>query len=207
MTEYSSFQIDALGEIANIGVGNAATAMSKMMQIKISISLPDTKIVPIGKFAEEVGGAEAVIQALYQKISGDLDGQALLVTLEKDALCMIDMMMGQEIGTSKKMGEMETSSFMEMSNILVGSYLNAVANMLELKILPEPALTGNDMAQAVLDAILSNISKKGDHILLIKTTIDFEGHPIEGTFVMLFEEESLQKILQKLSEKYELEIK
>ncbi len=204
---YSDFQIEAFSEIGNTAVGLIATALSKMFNKNIDISIPETKRVPLGEFANNIGGPESIVQCLYLKVEGDLKGESLFLFAEKDALKIIDLMMGQEIGTAKEMDEMGQSAFAEMSNIVVGAYLNAIADMFSMKLLPQPPLTANDMAQAVIDSILAEFGKAADKIISIKTMINIEGCAIEGIFVMLFDNKSLDKILKKISEKYEIDVK
>ncbi len=44
----SESDVDSLKEIGNVGVGNAATALSKLLDKRIGIDLPETKICSIG---------------------------------------------------------------------------------------------------------------------------------------------------------------
>lgn len=204
--QYSKAQMDAFRELGNVGVGNAATSLSKLINKKVEIDIPETKLIPLERFSEEVGGAELIVVCTYLKVTGDFYGQALLLFSEKSSLEMADLMMGKEKGTTQKMSEEDMSSFTEMANIIVGSYLNSIANMLNLSIFPQPPLTANDMAQAVLDAILAKIGKRGDKLLSIKTSMDIEGNNIDGTFIMLFEKDSLDLMIKKLNEKYDANI-
>ena len=92
-----------------------------------------------------------------------------------------------------------------MSNIFVGSYLNALAKMMNMKIFPSVPHVATDMAQAIVDFVLIKVAKSADSLLCIKTEINIEGHNIDGQFVLIFEEESLKKILNCLHEQYGLE--
>ncbi|MGM5484690.1 MAG: chemotaxis protein CheC [Nanobdellota archaeon] len=199
MKKYNDMQVDALGEVANVGIGNAATALSQLIGKDVTISLPDTKLIPLERFAEEVGGAEKIIRCLYLKVTGDMKGQALFLFPEEDALNLVKLVMGEE---AKEMDEMAISSFKEMSNVIVGSYLTAIGDMLDMKVMPEPPLMATDMAQAVLDSIVAGIGKTADQILSIKTTIEVDGFSVNGSFILVFEEQSLDIMLESLEKKY-----
>ena len=203
--ELKDIEIDALKEVGNVGVGNAATALSKMLQKKIDIRLPETKLVPLEKFGEEVGGAEKIIVSLYLGITGDLNGECIFLFPKEGAMELIDLIMMKNQGETKIMEELEESAFKEMSNIFVGSYLNALAKMMDMKIFPTIPHVATDMAQAVIDFMLIKLAKTADSFLCITTAIDIEGHNINGQFMLIFEEESLKKILDFLHKEYGLE--
>jgi len=198
-------EFDALREVGNIGVGNATTALSKILGKKIAINIPETKFVKIEKFSNELGGAENIVMSLYLSFSGDLSGQCLFAFEEKDALEIVDLMMGQNVGTSKKFGSMEESAFMEMSNIFTGAYLSALANMLSMRIMPSVPNIANDMVQSVADLMLIKISRAADELLCVKAKILVDGHNINGKFIILFDDASLDKVLKYLRTEYGLE--
>lgn len=200
--ELSDMEYDTLREVGNVGIGNAATALSKLLNKKISINLPETKFVPLEKFSDEIGGAERIVVSLYLQITGDLTGECIFLFPKEGAMDLIDLMMGNEPGTTKIMEEMEESAFKEMSNIFVGSYVNSLAKMMSMKIFPSVPHATTDMAQAIIDFMLIKLARNADTLLCVKTAIDIEGHDINGQFIMIFENESLQKLLDGLKEKY-----
>ena len=55
-----ALQLDALREVANIGAGHAATALSQMTDSTIMISVPEVNVRPLEEVAELFGAADAV---------------------------------------------------------------------------------------------------------------------------------------------------
>jgi chemotaxis protein CheC len=198
----SEAELDALRECGNVGIGNAVTALSKMINKRIEIDIPVTKFVGLNKFSNELGGAEKIVSGIYLDITGDLDGQAIFVFPEKDAISLIDLIYGNKIGTTKSIGEMEESAIKEMANIVVGAYLNSIADMAGMKIFPSIPYTATDMAQSIIDLVLIKQAQYSDQILIVKEKINIEGQNIDGTFIMVFTQESLKKLLNSLHEKY-----
>lgn len=185
--------------MANVGVGNAATAISKLLGKSVAIDLPDTRFIPIHRFAEETAGAETVVVSLYLSISGDLQGECIFMFPMKSALELINLLTG---GQSDELGELELSAFKEFANIFTGSYLNSLAEMLSMAILPSAPYVASDMAQSVIDFLLIKLSRTADEILCVKTQIEIEGHGIDGSFTMLFENESFTRMLDALHKKF-----
>lgn len=199
-------ELETLKELGNIGVGNASTALSKMIGKKIDITIPDARFIELEKFSELMGGAEAVIHGIYLNLEGDLKGQNMFAFPDKDALEFADLLMMQNVGTTKKLEGDTLSAFNEMANIFVGSFLNAISDMLNLKLMPGIPQYGNDMAQALLDVILAEVGQSSDKLLFIQTDFSIEGHNIQGSFLMIFNPESMSKLISTIEEVYGISI-
>ncbi|HCI30102.1 MAG TPA: CheY-P-specific phosphatase CheC, partial [Fervidobacterium sp.] len=57
-------QLDAIKEVGNIGTGNAATALSMMLDKKVDISVPQVKVIPISKIPFLFDEPEEVVCAV-----------------------------------------------------------------------------------------------------------------------------------------------
>ncbi|MFH0874666.1 MAG: chemotaxis protein CheC [archaeon] len=191
---------DALRECANVGIGNAATSLSILLKKRINIKIPEVKFIPIEKFSLEIGGPETVVSGIYLTVQGDLQGEVIFIFPKNDALELVCLLLGN--AQTELTPELSESGFKEMSNIVTGSYLNALANMLDLKILPSIPHTATDMAGALIDFLLSKVALYSDNILAIKTEIYIDEHSITGTFIIIFSIESLNKIMDMLHDKY-----
>jgi len=58
-------QLDAMREIGNVGAGNAATALSQVLNKKIDMNVPKVSIIPIEDVPDLVGGPDALIVAVF----------------------------------------------------------------------------------------------------------------------------------------------
>ena len=47
--EFTTYEIDAVGEIMNISMGSAATAVSELLNAKVWITTPEVKVVKVGE--------------------------------------------------------------------------------------------------------------------------------------------------------------
>ena len=91
-------KIDALKEVGNVGVGNAATALSKLISRNVEINIPDTSFIKISKFCEMAGGEETIVNCLYIGMQGEIEGEAILFFNEKSTKNFIDLLMEKEKG-------------------------------------------------------------------------------------------------------------
>ncbi|WP_345739387.1 chemotaxis protein CheC [Virgibacillus salarius] len=69
-TKLTTIQRDVLREIGNIGAGNAATSMSKLLNRKIDMEVPSVNVVSYDEMMELLGGPDEVIVALLFRIQG-----------------------------------------------------------------------------------------------------------------------------------------
>ena len=65
--DLNNLQIDVLREIGNIGAGNAATALAKMLNKKVDMDVPKVKILEFKDVNEILGGAEILVVGILLK--------------------------------------------------------------------------------------------------------------------------------------------
>ncbi len=199
-------QLDAIKELGNIGVGNAATALSKTLNKKIDMDVPETKFIPINDFSNEFGGPDNIVMTIYSPILGDLSGETLFIFSRQCALGLVDLMMGNKIGETTIMDELSESAFKEMANIFIGSYLNAISDMMQVRALPGVPIVATDMVQAILDNILMKTSEYADNVLCNRANISIDGQKVAGDFLFLFDLETMKTLLDRVSKNYSQEI-
>src|ERR1700704_5085056 len=98
-TLMSSARLDALREVANIGAGHAATALSTLTGNRIMISVPMVNIVPPGDFVPEIA-PDAEIVAVQMVMSGDINGRTIFLLAVPAGLRLAERMLRRGRGTS-----------------------------------------------------------------------------------------------------------
>src|SRR6185503_9283644 len=108
----SGARLDALREVANIGAGHAATALSTLTGTRIMISVPMVNIVPPGDFVPEISpGAEIV--SVQMAMSGDIGGQTVFLLDVHAGIRLAERMLRRNRGTSADLGRLEQSALNE----------------------------------------------------------------------------------------------
>src|SRR5258706_5259557 len=74
-----AIQLDALREVANIGAGHAATALSQMINSTIMISVPTINVARLEDVPPQISEPEEPVAAVLMHMIGDLTGRTLLV--------------------------------------------------------------------------------------------------------------------------------
>lgn len=190
--EFSESNIDLLKEIGNIGAGNAATALSTMIQKKVEIEVPVAKICNLTDIPDILGGPESIKTACLTNIFNSLNGYILFVLDSNDAeeLCKI-ISQGYDIDSQ--------SVLTETSNIITGSYIGAIGNMIGEIIDQSPPQVGCDMIGALIDAVIADLLTAADSSVVIGTKLIIENKSISGFFMMLLENDSLNFLLNKFN--------
>ncbi len=189
-------QLDALREVGNIGSGNAAVALSTMVDKKVLLSVPRATLVPLVKVSDLVGGAETPVVGIYLHISGDASGSMLLLLEEQSANQLAHLMVSG--GEHGELSTVEQSALQETGSILAGSYLNALSQMTGILLRPSVPGFAMDMAGAIIDFILVEISQSEDYVLVIETEFDILEHVIKGHLILFPDLGSLDLILGRL---------
>ena len=195
MESLTTQYFDVLKEIGNIGAGNATTALATMLQCKVDMKVPQVRMMEFKDVGALLGGEEQELAGAYLSVEGDITGSILFLVQKEVALHLVSKLMGGMGGD--EFGEMERSAFKEISNIVTGSYLNALSTMSNMCIYPSIPDLAIDMAGAILSVPAIEFGIMGDKILLIQSQISDEIE-MDGFFVMIPDMESYVKILRAL---------
>ncbi len=194
----STRQLDALREVANIGAGHAATALSQMTDQTIMISVPRLSAYPLSEGAHQVAGSEERVVAVNMGMAGDLAGATTLVFPQGSALRVAEMMARRPAGSFTSIGAFEQSAIQEAGNILGSAFLNALAEFMGMTLLPTPPSFEVDTASAVMGAFGRALPGLGSLAFVIETEFFLKERqePLHGFFFMLPDAASLDQILK-----------
>ena len=190
INDLNSVHIDVLKEIGNIGAGNAATALAKLLNRKIDMDVPRVKILDFKDVSETLGGAELPVVGIMLKVTGDLTGNILFILKIQAAVILVNMLMGKPSGGSDdaevpEFSEIEISALKEIGNILAGSYLSSLSSLTNLNIVPSVPDLAFDMAGAILSVPAIEFGKVGDTVLYIETEFTEGDKRVVGDFFLI----------------------
>jgi len=199
-------RMDMLKELANIGVGNAATSLSQMLEeARVDMEVPEVKLEELQEVPEHLGDPESAVGGVYfeaQSTEEDINLVCLFVLpLDSVKYLILKLLPGwasdaSDIDVSADMGEMEISMLREVGNIVAGGYLSALSFITGLTFLPSPPQLAVDMSGAIVGAVIAETRLVDDKLILLKTTIHSAQHSIEGNVLILPDEGSLERIFK-----------
>lgn len=193
-------QLDAMREVANIGAGHAATALSQMTNRTIMITVPRVNVRPLEEACDTVGTPDEVIAAILMHMMGDLTGRALLLFPQRSARTLCDFLLRRELGTTQEFLEMEQSALKEAGNILASAYLNALSDFMGMMLVPSVPSLVIDLSGAVLTSTHLNFGHDREYAFCVETSFRLEGatEPLGGHFLLLPDIASLRSIFDAI---------
>lgn len=190
----TSFQLDALQEVSNIGAGNSATSLSILLGTKIDMTVPNINIIKFDDLFNSY--QENVVVAVLVRVLDDIPGSILYVFEEKVALNMISKLISSKESSITEMG---ISVMSEIGNIIASSFMNSISTFTNLRATASVPAVANDMLSAILVSTFIEAGQYQEYILDIETLFMGNGeNEIEGHFYFIPAPGSLEKILKSL---------
>jgi chemotaxis protein CheC len=192
-----AIQLDALREVANIGAGHAATALSQMVGQTIMISVPTINVARLEDVPPQVGEPDQPVAAVLMHMLGDLTGRTLLVFPRRTAVRLAELLLHHST-PGEDFSEMQQSAIKEAGNILSSAYMNALSDFMGMLLLPSPPSLAVDMSDAVLTTAYLQFGGDRDYVVCVESefVMDDTGERLRGFFLLLPDAASLAAILK-----------
>ena len=173
---FSELQRSALLEIANIGSGNAATALSQLLGKPVEIAYAEALLATLAEAADKIGAAASQSAVVDTPVAND-GGKVLLLFPDNagEQLC--------ELFGTRLDDEMGRSALREVGNILASSYLNAVVEMTGMTLEPQPPTIEVDLLGSLVQRSLAGAAA-GDPTVLMRSVMTVES--ADASFAFLF---------------------
>jgi len=194
--ELSPLQLDALKEVANIGAGHAATALSQLVHRKIMIKTPRLGLLPVNEASRMLEDPQALVVGIYLVVRGDLSANVVLLFPHDDALALAGMLLGERSQAHEFPSPLDESALKEVGSIVTCAYLNALSQLIHISLTPSVPGLASDMAGAVIDRIIIELGQMEDYVLIIETELTDALQKVMGYFMFLPHPSSIETILK-----------
>jgi len=203
-TNFSSLKLDVLREVGNIGAGNAATSLSKLLNKTIDMKVPDVQIVSFDEMMEMAGGSENIVAGVFLRLEGEITGSMFFVLPLEQANKFIQAMIGDPTINLEEQpyDEIALSALQELGNILSGSYLSSLSDFTNLSLYPSVPALAIDMVGAIVTYGLIELSQVSDYAIVINTQLSDKENmfsdEVNGHFFLLPDPDSFTTLFQSL---------
>lgn len=197
--DLETLRSDGLGEVATIGAGHAATALSQMTDRTIMISVPQVRRFRGGNVPPFLSAFGDHIAVVSMRMLGDLTGRSMLVFGEEDASRLCDLILRRPIGEPGVLGELEQSGLREVGNILCSAYLTALSNLMGMMLMPSvPSLRIGRTDSVIRETLAQGVTD--ELVFCVDTAFRTEGRqtPLTGAFLLMPDPASVQAILEAI---------
>lgn len=194
-TPLSPERVDALKEVANIGAGHAATALSLMTGARIMIDVPTINVAPLSELIPGIADEGAQVVSVLMDMHGSLKGHTLLALPLATGRRLADLMLRRERRSGGTLDLLEESALKEAGNILGGAYMTALSEFLGMTLLPSPPRLTVGTTETVMEDHRRQASSAAA-ACCVETEFNFEeiGERFRGFFLLLPDAESFDAI-------------
>ena len=199
----SDIEIDLLGEIGNISMGSASTALSTILGQQVNITTPKVEVTSLGELRGTFHIPNIALEVKY--ISGIVGGNLLVMKLP-DAAVIADLMMGNDgtnVGDKTDLSELEVSAVSEAMNQMIGSAATSMATMFarEVNISPPTSKIWSDGAGPLAESI-----SEDEEIIRVSFRLTI-GELVDSTIMQVLPIATAKKIVSIMMGQEEVEEK
>lgn len=191
---YTPLQIDCLREVVNIGGGNAATSLSRLLNKRIDMTVPIIEVLSYEEVYTNIMAEDKVVNSVIMNMMGDGEGLFVFVASMDSTDNLAKMMMQSE----EVADEIKNSALVELVNITVSSFLNAVSKMMDANLITSIPFQITDMFGAVLSSVYMETEYYDENIMIIKNEFLYNGNRIETSLYFVPKPGVLEKLFKTL---------
>lgn len=196
--EINAIGIDALGEVGSIGTGNAATSLSSLIGQRVTMSLPKVQVLEFNEAVEKIGGFELIVASVLVKLGGEINGIMLSVQQLDFVNLIVNSMLGKKIESFDELDDMACSALTEVGNIMISSYMGAIADLSGIKVnMSVPSMAVN-MLGGILTVPMTMIGNQSNHVLTVGGQFNCDGVQVHNDLLLFPDINSLNYILYRL---------
>ncbi|GLX86738.1 response regulator [Thalassotalea loyana] len=192
----SQDQRDCYQEIANVAMGRAGDLLARLLNVFVELPIPNVNLIEVSELSMALSAVEreestsGICQGF---ISAGISGEALLI-LNDSSFQDIARLMKYDSSIDQ---DAELELLMDMANVLIGACLKGLSEQLDLSFSQgHPVVLGQH--RKISDLIASN-SDRWQRTLAIEISYGIENYPIKCDLLLLFTEESMVTLNNKLA--------
>jgi chemotaxis protein CheC len=193
---YSSLELDIIQEIANIGGGNAASSISKLINKPVTMSVPVVEILDYEKIYNDIMAEDMMVNSILVNMTGEIEGKFLFVYSDEVREDLVRMMIPD--GIKDVSDEVSVSAMDELVNILVKSFVNAISKMVEKTLITSVPLHLRDMFGAIFSSVYIDTEQYDINVMIIKNEFLYQGDKLESSLYFVPRPGVLQKMFKYL---------
>ena len=196
--ELNGMELDTIREIGSIGTGNAATALSSLLSCQVQIAMPQVHIMGYNEAIDWIGGPEAITAGVLVRLSGEINGIMLSVQQLNFVNLVLEHLVQRRIEDYKDLQDLEKSVLIEVGNIMISTFVNALAQLAGITIKLTVPSFAVDMQGAILSVPMVEFAGQSDYIMTIGTDFICDKNVVPCRLLLSPDVLSLNFLLKKL---------
>jgi len=192
--------LDIIREMINIGVGDAAAALSDLVQSRVLIKTPEVLILDSKDLSNFMLKEDKPLGVyISQSFRGRIRGRALLFYTKKSCNSLIKTIMGKDIVTSA-LTDNAIATLQEIGNILMVSCVSNISNMIEDSVSFEIPDVTIEISEGYLQNIVKELGEL-DKTIFVRNQMVVKEKEIEGYIFLLLSFKDFLFVVRELENK------
>ena len=191
-------QRDALQEVANLAMGQAATRLALLLDAFIELSVPRVRVVAVREAASalrEMTGINEPVSAVRQGFRSDIKGEALVIC-RSGSIEQLCSLVSDPYAKSAYEATTQEELVFDVANILTGACVSCILDQLgRTPVFSQPGLLGAAMS---LDDVFQPNVLAWEVALLVEVNFALEDQSFRAHLVMLMAEDSIRHLSSAL---------
>jgi len=187
---------DCYQEVANVAMGRAGDLLARLLNVFVQLPIPNVNFIEVSELSmalKAVEASESTSGICQGFISAGISGEALLIINDssfKDVASLMNYQYDEDEGT-------ELELLMDLANVLIGACLKGISEQLDMAFSQgHPVVLGQHRK---ISELIANNASKWKKTLAIEISYSIENYPIKCDLLLLFTEQSMQALSNKLS--------
>lgn len=197
----SSFELDELKEVINIGASHASTALSQMISKKVTLTVPEVVIDKVENIIKYIGNEKEVVTAVLLRVLGDAPGMMTFFFQKSSEENLIKLLTKKEKKAGSQLDEFEMSALREVGNILSGASLTAFAKFLNINVVHSVSEVTTNMLGAIINTVMAEMAQTSEVSMIAKVNMTVEGENVKTQLFFFLDPGSTSKILEMTDQK------
>ena len=185
---------DVFRETVNVAIGRAAALIAKVLGVFVQLPVPNVNILEVGELHMALTDASSCkeLTAICQGFIGSgIAGEALLMFHDSEIADIARLMQRQSTDYS------DLEMLLDLSRVLIGACLSSIAEQIDVVFSQgHPQILGQ---HAAIDELIRVNRKRWKKTLAVEISYSLEGHDIRFDLLLLFTEDSIERLTHKLA--------
>nr|WP_223194839.1 response regulator [Pseudomonas sp. PSB18] len=185
---------DAFRETVNVAIGRAAALIAKVLGVFVQLPVPNVNVLEVGELhmALTDAGSSQQLTAICQGFIGSgIAGEALLMFHDSEVSDIAQLMQRQSADYS------DLEMVLDLSSVLIGACLSSIAEQIDVVFSQgHPQVLGQ---HAAIDELIRVNQTRWKKTLAVEISYSLEGHDIRFDLLLLFTEDSIERLTHKLA--------
>ncbi|WP_353572248.1 hypothetical protein [Candidatus Albibeggiatoa sp. nov. BB20] len=192
--QLTPLQYDAITELLNIGMGQAAASLSEMVGEEVKLSIPSVELLPRYIAAEQIEiHSSNRIAAIKQHFNGPFWGDALLLFAEDKSIELVKTIIKEDLPL-ELLKELERDALLEIGNIILNSCLASLANILTHELHSDLPTFVSGSANDILKGTQEN-----DLVMFLRMDFSLKTKEVDGYVAFVLEIPSIERFIHSIN--------